>query len=234
MRLADVTLVLPTRDEAHNIVGFLTSLPENLALIVVDASRDNTPDLIEGFRPHNTLVLREPATVTEARQRGASLATTEWLLFSDADIVFPPEYFERLDRLTGTSVYYGPKLSRDRYRRYYRTIGRAQAICQAFGIPAASGSNLLIPRQALFAVGGFDLRLTCNEDSEIVWRLHRAGYRAQYRRDLPVYATDHRRIERGRAAKTFHSVVRCVLLYTGLMPQKYWSYDWGYWQNRHG
>jgi len=31
-----------------------------------------------------------------------------------------------------------------------------------------------------------------------------------------------------------HSLARCILLYTNLMPQKYRSYDWGYWQNRHG
>jgi len=234
MRLADITLVLPTRDEAHNIHAFLDSLPPELPLIVVDASRDATPDLIEQLRPDHTLVLREPGTVTEARQRGAALAKTPWLLFSDADVVFAPAYFDRLGELSPNCVYYGPKLSRDRYRFYYRGIARGQGLCQACGIPAASGSNLLMPRAALAAVGGFDLRLSCNEDSEVVWRLQRAGYGARFRRDLQVFATDHRRIERGRARKTMHSLARCILLYTNLMPQKYRSYDWGYWQNRHG
>jgi glycosyltransferase involved in cell wall biosynthesis len=234
MRLADITLVLPTRDEAHNIAGFLDSIPDELNLIVVDASRDATPDLIEARRPHRTTVLREPGTVTEARQRGASVASTDWLLFSDADVVFAPGYFDRLAALSGSGVFYGPKLSRDRYRYYYRGIARGQAICQALGIPAASGSNLLVPRAALMDVGGFDLCLNCNEDSEVVWRLHRAGHRARYLPDLPVFASDHRRLERGRLSKTLHSFARCVLLYTDLMPRKYRSHDWGYWQNRHG
>jgi hypothetical protein len=47
-----------------------------------------------------------------------------------------------------------------------------------------------------------------------------------------VYATDHRRIERGRAKKTLHSIGRCLLLYSDLMPKRLRSLDWGYWQDR--
>ncbi|MEY6432982.1 glycosyltransferase [Thioalkalicoccus limnaeus] len=234
MRLNDLTLVLPTRDEARNIGAFLDSIPPAVQLIVVDASRDGTPDLIERRRPRNTLVVREPGTVTEARQRGAELAKTDWLLFTDADVVFAPDYFERLVQLSGAAVYYGPKLSRDRFRRYYAGIARAQAVSQVCGIPAATGSNLVVSRAALMAVGGFDVRLRCNEDSEVVWRLGRAGYSVRFCRDLPVYAIDHRRLERGRIGKTVHSLVRCALLYSNLMPPKYRGLDWGYWQNRHG
>lgn len=231
---ADVTLILPTRDEAHNIRRFLQSVPAEIRLIVVDASRDETPDLIETLRPERTLVLREPGSVTQARQRGADLARTEWLLFSDADILFPPGYFEKLAGLSESAVYYGPKLSRDRFRAYYKRIARAQALSHACGIPAASGSNLLIRRDALACVDGFDLRLTCNEDSEVVWRLRRAGFRVSFRKDLAVHATDHRRIQSSRLRKTLHSITRCVLLYTNLMPVKYRTYDWGYWQHRDG
>ena len=232
MHLSEVTLILATRDEAHNIGTFLGSIPPQIRLIVVDASRDKTPDLIEHLRPVNSLVLREPGSVTQARQRGAGVAITPWLLFSDADIVFPPGYFERLCSLTGEAVCYGPKLSRDRYRHYYRWVAAGQSLCQVCGIPAASGSNLLVPRAVFSAIGGFDLTLNCNEDSEFVWRIKRAGYQVRYLRDLVVYATDHRRIERGRTRKTLHSLARCTLLYTNLMPQKLRSLDWGYWQNR--
>lgn len=232
MQLSDITLVLPTRDEAHNIGAFLATVPPEIQLIAVDASRDQTPELIEALRPRNTLVLREPGTVTEARQRGAELAKTSWLLFSDADIVFSPDYFDRLTRLEGHVVYYGPKLSRDRFQHYYRGFAGGQALSHAFGIPAASGSNLLIPRCALTATGGFDRRLNCNEDSELVWRVKRAGFRVRFLPDLIVFATDHRRIAGGRTRKTLHSILRCALLYTNLMPRKYRSYDWGYWQNR--
>lgn len=234
MQLSELTLILPTRDEARNIAAFLGSVPPEPRLVVVDASRDDTPERIEALRPANTLVLREPGSVAHARQRGAEIARTRWLLFSDADLVFAPDYFERLTRLGGAAVYYGPKLSRDRFRRYYRGFARAQALSHALGWPAASGSNLLVAREAWSAVGGFDLQLNCNEDSELVWRIGRAGYGVCFLPDLVVYAIDHRRIENGRTAKTLHSLARCVLLYTDLMPRRYRGLDWGYWQKRNG
>ncbi|WP_201091637.1 hypothetical protein [Thiocystis minor] len=51
MQLSDITLVLATRDEASNIAAFLRSIPAELQLVVVDASRDETPALIERLRP---------------------------------------------------------------------------------------------------------------------------------------------------------------------------------------
>jgi glycosyltransferase involved in cell wall biosynthesis len=131
VKLSDITLVLATRDEARNIGAFLDSIPRELSLVVVDASRDETPELIERLRPERTLVLREPGNVTEARQRGFEVARSDWLLFSDADVVFAPDYFERLAALDEPAVYYGPKLSRDRFRAYYRRFAWGQALCQA-------------------------------------------------------------------------------------------------------
>ncbi|WP_201091586.1 glycosyltransferase family A protein [Thiocystis minor] len=80
-------------------------------------------------------MLREPGNVTEARQRGAEVVRTDWLLFSDADVVFAPDYFVALARLHETTVDYGPKLSRDRYRAYYRGFALGQSLCQTCGIP---------------------------------------------------------------------------------------------------
>jgi hypothetical protein len=83
----------------------------------------------------------------------------------------------------------------------------------------------------LFAAGGFDPELICNEDSELVWRIKRAGFRLRFAPDVPVYATDHRRLERGLTRKTLHSIFRCLLLYTDLLPSHWRRADWGYWSH---
>jgi len=124
---------------------------------------------------------------------------------------------------------YGPKLSLDSYAGYYRWFARGQRLSQALGIPAASGSNLLVSHQVFESVGGFDLRLTCNEDSELAFRIQRRGFRVHYDPDLIVYEQDHRRLKRGAARKTLHSLARCSLLYLGLMPEEWRQNDWGYW-----
>ncbi len=231
MQLDELTLVLPTRNEANNIARFLASIPFNLQLIVVDASDDETRAVIAALRPDNTYVLQHPGSVTEARQLASEHARTEWLLFADADIEYPANYFEQLAVLADADVFYGPKLSHDEFVKYYRWFARGQRLCDKVGIPAATGSNLLMRRKALLAAGGFDLDLTCNEDSELVWRLKRRGFKTRFEPRLVVYATDHRRLRRGRMRKTIHSLLRCILLFTDLMPVRWRRHDWGYWSS---
>jgi glycosyltransferase involved in cell wall biosynthesis len=228
----DVTVIVPTRNEERNIRSFLVSLPPDVPLIVVDSSDDTTPHIVGSERPDNSRVIQQKVSLTEARQLGAAAATTGWLLFTDADIVFGPTYFAALASLLRGpfDLLYGPKLSSGEYATYYRWVSGGMKLCDRLGVAAASGSNLLLRRHVFWLCGGFDLSLSCNEDSEIAWRAQRQGYRTRYVDSLVVYACDHRRIEQqGRLGKTAHSLARCALLYTGLMPERWRTGDWGYW-----
>jgi GT2 family glycosyltransferase len=246
MDLNELSIIVPTRDEARNTPAFLRSLPAAVELIVVDASEDETPELIASLRPVRSRVIRQlenksPAnachgktsgqarSIAEARQLGAQAATTPWLLFTDADVVFAPEYFDRLQAYRGWDVLYGPKLSADEYAGYYRWFAAGQHLSHRLGIPAISGSNLLISRQAFEVSGGFDLQLQCNEDTELGWRVQRRGFGIEFAPDLIVYARDHRRLRRGVLRKTLHSIARCSLLRFNLMPTRWRASDWGYW-----
>ena len=231
MDLSDLTIVVPTKNEERNIETFLRSLPRQARLIVVDASDDNTPHIVRYARRHNTRLLLHPGRVTQARRLGAAAAQSEWVLFTDADVRFPPDFFSRLSCFDDVDAGYGPKLSSDRHAGFYRWFSRGQALLHRLGIPAASGSNMIVRRRALAHIGGFDLRLPCNEDTELMWRLRRFGYSVAFAPHLPVYATDHRRLDRGRWRKVCHSLVRCFLLYTNLLPPRWRSSDWGYWEN---
>ncbi len=237
---ANFTVVVPTRNEGANVESFLRSLPESVPLIVVDKSEDTTRDIIRTVRPRNTVVLDCRGTLTEARQLGAERAATRWLLFTDADVAFAADYFANLDatleRLAAETapalgLVYGPKLSTGEYRGYYRALARAQRLLDLLRIPAASGSNMIVARAAFAAVGGFDTVLRCNEDSELGWRIARAGFGCRFDPRLIVWALDHRRLRRGRLRKTLHTVARCVALFFGLMPQRWRGRDWGYWSD---
>jgi GT2 family glycosyltransferase len=129
---------------------------------------------------------------------------------------------------------YGSKLSRGAFATYYRAVAGAQRLAHLMGAPAASGSNMLISRRAFRSVGGFDTGLACNEDSELMWRVKRSGFRVAFAPDLEVYVHDHRRLERGVGKKTLHSVLRCGLLYFDLMPKAWREGDWGYWRPMRG
>lgn len=229
MDLKDITVIVPTRNEAHNIEAFLCSVPERVKLVVVDASNDATPEIVRRIRPHRTVVLKDPGTITQARQLGADYSATAWLVFADADVAFHSQYFSRLCSLDVWDAVYGPKQSQHEFRCYYQWLAYGQRLSHRLGVPAATGSNLAVQRDALMAVGGFDPELVCNEDSELIWRIKRAGFTVNYEPSLIVYAHDHRRLYRGLWRKSIHSIVRCTLLYLNVMPTRWRGSDWGYW-----
>ena len=236
MNLADVTLIVPTKNEARNIGRFLAAVPPGLQVIIVDASTDGTCRIIRQMGRCRTLILCHGGNVAAARQMATQCARTEWLIFSDADVVFAEDYFAQLaktDVEEEIGGIIGAKLSRDRYQWYYRLFSLWLCFLCRAGIPAASGSNLLIRRRVLMHVGGFDLRLSCNEDSELTWRIRRHGYRIRYEGGLKVYEFDHRRLDRGVLRKTLHSLARCTLLFCGLMGNSVRNHDWGYWEKRY-
>ena len=232
LALNDITVVVPTKNEAENIERFLNSLPPTLELVVVDSSDDHTPHIVEAQRPRWTTVIWARANIPVARQIGSATATTRWLLFTDADVTFAPSYFERLTQIpvdASTAGIVGVKGSGDGFRLYYRWFVRGQAALMGLGIPAATGSNMLVAREVLHAVGGFDPDLSVNEDTELMFRVARSGHRVVFRPDLSVRAFDDRRLELGIAHKIIHGAVRNTALYLGIFPERLRSGDWGYW-----
>ena len=231
--LADVTIVVPTRNEASNIGAFIQSIPDKVKLILVDSSDDDTAEIASRLHPNNTIVYRAIMPISPARHLGAQLASTRWLLFSDADVVFSEDYFRKLQTIGGLHSFFGPKLSLGEFHRYYKRIAGWQKLANRLSIPAVSGSNFVIRRDVYFSTGGFDVNLRVNEDSELGWRTGRLGYRIRYIPDLVVYANDHRRLCRGAFKKSAHSITRCFLLYFNLIPKRWRSSDWGYWTPAH-
>jgi glycosyltransferase involved in cell wall biosynthesis len=216
---------------------FLACLPPEVPLLVVDDSSDNTAELARTLRPLNTRVIRASGGVATSRQVGAVAAQTTWLLFTDADIVFPTGYFdrERIGRYLNSGVdgYYGPKLSAGGHEWYYLIFTAGQALCSRLGIPAGSGSNMVIRKDALMRSGGFNLRLPCNEDTDLLFRLSRQGYRLVWAPDLPVLNTDHRRLKRGSAWRFLHIIARSLVVYLNLrlpLPAGWVYSSWGYWK----
>lgn len=227
-------MIAPTMNEADNIERFLRSIPAEIAVVIVDSSTDATPELIAAIRPSATVV-RANANIPTARQIGSGVAATRWLLFADADVTFAPGYFDELDRLVmpphvGGVV--GTKSSADGFDTYHRWFVRGQRWLTAIGVPAASGSNMLVSAVALERVGGFDPALSVNEDTELMFRVRKAGHAVVFAGELTVQAFDHRRLEAGLVHKVLHGAVRNTALYLGVFPERVRGSDWGYWKRR--
>jgi glycosyltransferase involved in cell wall biosynthesis len=231
-----ITVIIPTRNEVNNLPIVLPSLPNDIPLILVDASQDETPELALRLRPRNTRILRSPLGIAAARNLGAESAAHSggWLVFSDADISFDKSYFAILAELIATQPqaagWYGPKLALDNYAPYYRRFSNWLARFARLGIPAVSGSNMVVRAEVFQRGGGFDTELPVNEDTEFGFRLKRMGETLCYHPSLVVYARDHRRLQRGMLRKDMHSLVRCALIYLNIFPGLWRGKDWGYWK----
>jgi len=228
----DLTVVVPTRNEARNIGRLLASLPVDLTVVVVDSSDDDTAERALRRRPHRTRVIGASVNIAAARQLGYQAAITRWVLFTDADVVFPPEYFTRLAQVEldpATAGIVGVKGTVHGYDGYHRWFVRGQAALMALGIPAATGSNMLVRRDVLDRLDGFDPELSVNEDSELMFRVRKGGDRVVFRPDLAVLSFDHRRLDAGVFRKVAHGAVRNTVLYLGLFPARVRRSDWGYW-----
>ena len=234
MRLDQLTVIVPTKDEADNIGPFLDSLHPDVGLVVVDASADDTREIIRQRRPA-AVVIEDSGTIPEARQIGLEAATTDWVLFTDADMSFGDDYWTGWQTLyLGESVgaVQGAKLSADDdFKTYYKLFSLGIRIMSWVNVPAGSGSNMIFRRTALLDAGGFDPALTANEDIYALWSVRKAGWRVPYAGRLKVYERDHRRLEQGRIKKTLHGWIRPLMLFTGLGDDRVRQSSWGYWND---
>lgn len=233
MRIDEITVVVPTKNEEDNIVPFLDSLDPDVELIVVDASTDQTRKRIATHRPDRTLVIEKESTIPEARNIGLEAAKTEWVLFTDADVIFESSYWNNLKKINlGARVgaAQGGKLSADNeYRLYYKMFTIGIRVLSWLTIPGGSGSNMIFRRESLLDEGGFDEDLIVNEDIYALWTMRKAGWRVPFVSGLNVLERDHRRLDQGRFRKTIHGWIRPVMLFSGLGAERVRKSDWGYW-----
>lgn len=103
-----VSIVIPARNEAHNIVGCVQAAlsqdhPAVQVVVLDDGSTDGTTELLSGIDdPRLTVVAGGGEGLPDgwlgkpwACQRAARHATGQWLLFVDADVRLAPEAVSR-------------------------------------------------------------------------------------------------------------------------------------------
>ena len=123
----EVSLVIPTRNEAGNIEPLLMRLHQVLKgipteVVFVDDSTDETPDVIRKLQEWFPLEIRLIARPPERRKNGLGGAVVEgfqvargtWVAVMDADLQHPPETLPRLlhqAKKTGSDLVMGSRLA---------------------------------------------------------------------------------------------------------------------------
>lgn len=170
-------------------------------LIVDDASRDNTKNVVAGF------IEKEPGRIrylynssdehgpSVCRNMGIDTAKGEWIMFLDADDLYLPDrletYYRQISRISGPAAIHS-----DYY--YYVNGKRKQRLISYFGEPsrykegdlfrkgqilercAIGILTVAVHRSVLAKTGLFDTALKGTEDYDLWIRISAAGYTWHY------------------------------------------------------
>jgi glycosyltransferase involved in cell wall biosynthesis len=169
-----ITIVIPCKNEENYIAHLLTHLRNQMIgstrIIIADCSTDNTREVIEIMKGNLNVEIIEGGPVSVAKNRGARLVTTPYILFIDADVRFFKDTVIRdavnemeskdLD-LVGLNI------------KCYDRDKRAAVGFAAFNIinnilkyfsPFAVGAFMLTRRDRFEEFGGFPEKFSTSED----------------------------------------------------------------------
>ncbi len=209
----DASVVVPAHDEGDRLDRTLDALAAQrfdgrLEVIVVASGETTVTVARERSVVDRVLVDDCGAGPGPARNRGATAADGDVVLFTDADTVVPPTWVRRHWRHYATPEVVGvggplrPLESDVRHRVSFRVLSdwwyRA---CWPVGFVQQPGPNCSVRRTAFEAVDGFDESLGFLEDTDLSLRLAREGT-VVYDHTCPV-ETSARRQERVGYARLF-------------------------------
>jgi len=226
MPSAGVTVVVPTYNRADSLRATLATLgaqevPPGLRwdiVVVNNNSRDHTPQVVEEFGSTASVPVRYlfegKAGKSHALNAGIALATHDFLLFTDDDVLTSRAWVASAvlavsrwgaDGIGGRILLKWPVPpprwlagNADAQQNLgLMDFGRPQAIAAPVrGLPAVWGGNMGFRRAVLESLGGFDTTLgpvgdkhALSEDVDVVQRAVQKGWKVMYDPSLLVWHT---------------------------------------------
>jgi glycosyltransferase involved in cell wall biosynthesis len=169
-----ITIVIPSKNEenyiAHLLDNLITQEVGFTKIIVADCSTDKTRSVIDLYRPRLNIEVIEGGPVSFAKNRGASLVTTPYILFIDADVrFFKPTVIcdavnaletENLDLVGLNAKCYDGDI---RAQIGFTIFNLVNNILKYFS-PFAVGAFMLTRRDKFEELGGFPEQFATSED----------------------------------------------------------------------
>ncbi len=188
-----VSVVMPFAGEpaeATEAVATLLSLARRPGDELILADNSGTARARDGV---TVVVATDERSPAHARNAGAAVAGSEWILFLDADCRPRPElldeyFFEPVPEsagalageVLGVAAASGRSPLAARYGAAKGFLSQRQHLAHPYR-PRAVAANLLVRRRAFVQVGGFYEGLRAAEDTDFAWRLQQAGWRLELR-----------------------------------------------------
>ncbi len=182
--MSSIAVIIPTYNRIDTIPGALDSVldqthPPDEIIVVDDGSTDGTAELLPEKYPSVKVLRQQQAGVSSARNRGVASAESEWIAFLDSDDLWMPEKLERqmqaIDSNPGTVLCHTNEIWIRNGRRVnaMKKHGKSGGWIFQDCLPlcAISPSSVLIRRDLLDSLGGFDPSLPACEDYDLWLRI---------------------------------------------------------------
>ena len=200
-----VTVVVPVRDRPGALDRCLTALGTDAPVVVVDDASRNPGAVAEVCVRHGALLVARAVNggPGAARATGLGRVVTELVAFVDSDCTVPDGWLSGLTWLFDDPTI-GAVAPRVRpvgapHGRGSRVVDRYNDARSALDLGPDEGevgpdravryvptTALVVRREAVTAVGGFDRGMRVGEDVDLVWRLVAAGWRVRYQPEVTV------------------------------------------------
>ena len=170
-----ITIVVPCKNEENYIANLLVHLRwqkniGNTRIIIADCSTDNTREIIQAAKGELNVEVIEGGPVSIAKNNGAKLVTTPYILFIDADVRFFSDTVIRdavaeleTNNLDLVGLY--AKCYDDDFRAQlgFMMFNCINRIMQ-YKVPFAVGAFMLTRRDRFEEFGGFAAKYGTSED----------------------------------------------------------------------
>src|SRR5262245_26724391 len=189
--MTQVTVIIAVHNGADFIAEAVESaLAQTLAgvdvIVVDDGSTDETPAILERFRPRITVVTHENRGMAAARNHTLANVRSPYVAFLDHDDLWHPAFLERCvaQLATADARVAGAVTGWTLIDREGRELpGTRRFVTRPIDLATLAIDTCFAPGQtvlrshALAAVGGFDASLRGTVDWDLWLRLTRAGWR---------------------------------------------------------
>ncbi|MDP4199335.1 MAG: glycosyltransferase [Bacteroidota bacterium] len=189
-----ISIVIPTKNEEklleRCLSQFTTEIRQRFALELIVSDGGSTDDTIGIATAYaDSIATHEGAwrqTIAEGRNRGASLARADLLLFLNADTLLADaaQFLERAQQrfavdeglaAIATRVEVFPEERRLSDRLFHAYFNRYVKICNAFGLGMGRGECQIVRRKAFEALRGYNPGMAAGEDFDLYRRLRSIG-----------------------------------------------------------
>lgn len=210
--MTSFSLIICTRNRANQLSATLNSVsaackhyaPNQVDVIIVNnGSTDDTQRVVEAWLTRDTIAARciyeSKAGLSNARNTGVAHARGDIIAFSDDDCVLADDFFavaQRYYHADTEPVIRGGKvtLGDPTDAPYTILLDDRHKVMTDIDSPGGFiiGANMIIPRSIFDAVGVFDPRFGAGapfkaaEESDLILRAYRRGFRVEYLPDLCV------------------------------------------------